>query len=174
MSTRYENYNAGDDSYTYFLGNERGLQTFTPSVAHKITSVKLLLARVGSPGIETVSIRATSGGLPTGNDLCSGTINCAAISESPTSAWYEITLGAGANLAANTKYAIIWTPAAGDNSSNRVHLRADSSSPAYAGGAYVYAGNIDNWAEYTSWDFMFEEWGEAIVAAGRSFGFIIG
>jgi len=72
----YEYYNTGDDSSTNVYNITWYAQTFTPSVAHTITSVKLLLYRTGSPGTVTVSIRATDGsGHPIGSDLCSGTTN---------------------------------------------------------------------------------------------------
>ena len=71
----YEYYNTGDDASGRAYGNEWRAQTFTPSVSFNITSVKLKLFREGNPGTVTVSIRATSGGVPTGSDLCWGTTN---------------------------------------------------------------------------------------------------
>ena len=71
----YEYYSTGDDAAASIYGNTWDTQTFTPSVAHTITSVKLKLYKTGTgPGTITVGIRATDGsGLPTGSDLCSGT-----------------------------------------------------------------------------------------------------
>jgi hypothetical protein len=71
----YEYYNTGDTSVASIYGDIWDAQTFTPSVAHTITSVKLKLYRIGNgPGTITVGIRATDvDGLPTGSDLCSGT-----------------------------------------------------------------------------------------------------
>ncbi|GAI02948.1 unnamed protein product, partial [marine sediment metagenome] len=108
MAELYEYYNTGDTGYWRLnIATERIAQTFTPSIAHKITSVKLKLARTGSPGILTVSIRATNGeGHPTGGDLCSGTTNGNTLPVYPSTEWREITLGAGYNLASDTKYAI--------------------------------------------------------------------
>jgi len=70
----YEYYNTGDDSSQSVYGSNWYAQTFTSSIAHTITSVKLKLYRTGSPGTVTVSIRATDGsGHPILPDLCSGT-----------------------------------------------------------------------------------------------------
>ncbi len=74
MATRFEHYITGDDGAWEFGIINWMAQTFTPSTAHKITSVKLPLYRWGSPGTITVSIKATDGnGHPTGDDLCLGT-----------------------------------------------------------------------------------------------------
>ena len=61
MATRYEYYTTG---YNTFFGSEAQYwlgQTFTPSISHRITSVKVFVFRKGSPGTVTVSIRSTDG-----------------------------------------------------------------------------------------------------------------
>jgi hypothetical protein len=163
MATRYEYYNTNDDDQNSPYGVWWFAQTFTPTTAHKVTSVKLLLCRYGSPGTITVGIRATDGaGKPTGNDLCSGTINGNTLSEYPTNTWYEITLGAGYDLVASTKYAIVVRAPSG-NSSNQLFWRCDVSSPTYAGGSYAGSGDSGStWTLDTGTDFMFEEWGVAV------------
>src|SRR4030042_431478 len=105
MSTLFEYYNTGDDSYGGMFATLFLAQTFTPSVSHIITSVKLKIGRVGvAIGNFNVGITATSGGHPTGGDLCSGSM---AGSDIGTSAdWEEITLGGGYNLSAGTTYRI--------------------------------------------------------------------
>ncbi|MBA7630622.1 hypothetical protein ES703_38146 [subsurface metagenome] len=107
MSTKFEYYDVNDDADKYIYANVWSAQTFTPSTAHKITSVKLLCWREGIPGTVTVSIRATSGGHPTGGDLCSGTTDGNTLPLSSPYEWREITLGAGADLSADTMYAIV-------------------------------------------------------------------
>lgn len=162
MSTLYEYYNTGGDAYIDFSGEVWRAQTFTPATAHKITSVKLQLCRVGLPGIITVSIRATDGaGHPTGEDLCSGTIDGDTL---PTTAeWREITLGAGYNLSADTKYAIVVRAPSGDTS-NYIYLLVDTSSPTYAGGVEEYSTDSGlTWTADTTVDCMFEEWGEPAI-----------
>jgi len=159
----YEYYNTGDDNHCWLYGTTWVAQTFTPSVAHTITSVKLKLFRVGSPGTITVSIRATSGGQPTGSDLCSGITTGDTLTTSALGEWREITLGSGYGLSAGTTYAIVVRATSG-NSSNYVWWRVDSSSPTYGGGMYLLSSNSgSSWISGASYDLMFEEWGNATV-----------
>ena len=169
MSTLYEYYNTGDDGAGNFYGATWWAQTFTPSTAHKITSVKLLLYRAGSPGTITVSIRATDGsGHPTGGDLCSGTTNGNTLPTGSPYEWREITLGAGCDLSAGTKYAIVARATSG-SSSNKVYWRSDSTSPTYAGGNFEYSTNSgSSWTTYTNYDCLFEDWGEPLVTEKTS------
>jgi hypothetical protein len=165
-STLFEYYNTGDDSATLSYDNYWYAQTFTPSQAHTITSVKLLLYRGGSPGTVTVSIKATDGsGHPTGGDLCSGTTNGNTLTTSPTGEWREITLGAGYALADSTKYAIV-VRAIDADISNYFYLRFDNSAATYIGGNYEVSNNSgSSWNKASNYDFMFEEYGDVIVTA---------
>jgi len=171
----YESYNTGDDSNNTMYGSNWYAQTFTPSVAHKIASVKLKLYRSGSPGTVTVSIRATDGnGHPTGSDLCSGTINGNGLTTSTSGAWYEITLGSGYDLSAGTKYAIV-VRAPNGNPSNRLYWRRDRSSPTYAGGCWESStNNGSTWSSSTNRDMMFEEWGNRAPVATPQSGLSVG
>ncbi|MDO8715791.1 MAG: LamG-like jellyroll fold domain-containing protein, partial [Dehalococcoidales bacterium] len=59
----YASYTTGDGNYSGSIyGNTWYGQSFTPSTAHTITSVKVQIFRTGNPGTVTASIRATSGG----------------------------------------------------------------------------------------------------------------
>jgi hypothetical protein len=162
MTTQYEYYNTGDDNYWSIYGAYWKAQTFTVgAAAHSITSVKLKLYRYNSPGLVTVSIRATASGVPTGGDLTSGTIDGNSLALSP-GAWYEITL-TQYSLLANTKYAIVIRAPSG-NSSNHADWRCDGTSPTYSGGSA--ANSTDSgvtWYESTSYDYMFEVWGNPSV-----------
>jgi len=171
----YESYNTGDDSNNNMYGSNWYAQTFTPSVAHKIASVKLKLYRSGSPGTVTVSIRATDGnGHPTGSDLCSSTINGDTLTTSSSGAWYEITLGSGYDLSAGTKYAIVVRSPNG-NWSNRLYWRRDRSSPTYAGGCRESStNNGSTWSSSTTRDMMFEEWGNRAPVATPQSGLSVG
>ena len=156
-----ESYTVGDNTQANPYGNYWWSQTFTPSVAHKILRVRLKLFREGSSGTVTVSIRATDeNGHPTGGDLCSGSMDGSIITTSSPGAWYEIALGAGYNLSASTKYAIIVR-----TSFAYLYWRV-SSSGAYAGGNRE--GSTDggsSWTAYADNDFMFEEWGQSPTAS---------
>ncbi|MBA7585446.1 hypothetical protein ES708_27425 [subsurface metagenome] len=161
--TLYEYYNTGDDNEWHAYGVIWEAQTFTPVVAHKITSVKLYLLRTGSPGPVTVSIRATDGsGHPTGEDLCSGTTNGDTLPDTENGKWREIALGDGYNLEADTKYAIVIRALEGD-SSNRVWWRLDYSDPTYERGCNESSNNSgETWNSFPAYDLMFEEWGQPI------------
>lgn len=170
MAERYEYYITGDDeaapSRSYYLG-----QTFTPVTAHKITSVKLLLYKNGSPGTLTIEIKATNGeGLPTGDALCSGTSNGNTLPDGAPYEWREITLGAGTNLDADTKYAIILNKLGDIN--NQIIWRRDGSDPTYANGEDVYSTDGVEWTPFPAADFMFEDWGVSLIIplAGLSAG----
>jgi hypothetical protein len=173
MSTKYEYYIINDDDYLGIGIAVWGAQTFTPSVAHTITSVKLLLYKYGAEtiGNYSVDIKAVdANGHPTGTWLCTKTMDGSVITNTPT--WYEITFSTGYNLSANTKYAICLS--APNASGAYLFWRADWSSATYAGGCLEYSTNNGvNWTSYTTQDLLFEEWGTAL-AAGRSFGLIIG
>ena len=92
-SNLYEYWNTGEDNAVGFHSNYWFAQTFNATSDHSVTSVKLLLWRVGTIGTVTVSIRATdSGGHPTGTDLTSGTIDGNTLTTTPWGLWYEIAL----------------------------------------------------------------------------------
>jgi hypothetical protein len=168
MATLYEYFNTGDDDFFAVRGSTWIAQTFTPSTAHKITSVKLLLYRLGSPGTITVSIRATDGsGHPTGGDLCSGTTNGNTLPTSSPYEWREVTLGDGYDLAASTKYAIVVRAPSGDTS-NTLRWR-DKMTGGYAGGNTETSSNSgSSWTAQSNYDLMFEDWGESAVTAKTS------
>lgn len=162
----YEYYNTGDDGSATVQGINWYAQTFTPSVAHKITSVKLKLYRTGSPGEITLSIRATSGNHPTGADLCSGTTDGDTLTTDTAGEWREITLGAGYDLVAGTKYAIVVRVLTGDID-NKAHWRWDATSPSYTRGNLELSLNSgSSWTSYTGHDLMFEEYGEKPITIG--------
>lgn len=156
---KYQYYDTGQDADRDAYGVNWEGQTFTPGITHLLGSVKLKLFRVGSPGTITVSIRATSAGKPTGGDLCSGTIDSAVITEDTNGEWYEITLGDGYQVAADTQYAIVVRAPSGDVD-NKLSLLADTSSPTYTGGTHVDSSDSGaDWNTYSGVDLLFEEWG---------------
>lgn len=141
-------------------------QTFTPQTTHDITSVILSLARVGSPGTITVSIRATTLDKPSGADLCSGTTDGDTLPAggypTPAPEEREITFGTNPTLTAGTKYAIVVRASSG-NSSNKVWWSATTSS-VYADGDQCRSGNVGvSWTLYATRELWFEEYGEAPV-----------
>ena len=167
MATLYESYITGDDGNIVPYGVYYRAQMFTPSVAHTITSVKLLLYRLTTPGTLTISIRATDGdGKPTGSDLCSGTTSGDTLPTASPYEWREITLGNGTLLLANIKYAIVAANPDGDGQSEAIYWRTDASSPTYTGGSLVSSSDSGvTWgAPDTTRDMMFYDYGDPPAA----------
>ena len=162
MATLYESYITNDDNAYGVYDVFWRAQTFTPSVDHIITSVKLLLYRVGSPSTITVSIRATSAGKPTGADLASGTTSADTLTTNTAGEWREITFSSGALLLASTMYAICVRCPGGDGSTKYLMMRDDASSATYTDGKEVSSGDSGTtWtAPVDNQDYMFEDWGD--------------
>lgn len=170
MARRFEHYITDDDNTDFMAGNAWVGQTFTPSIPHTITSVKLKLYRIGSPGTLTVGIRATSSGKPTGADLCSGTIDGNGLTTDTAGAWYEITFGAGTSLSVGTMYAIVGRALDGTISTDEVRWRVDRTSSTYSGGTEVYSTNGGSIWYIDTYDNMFEEWGTVPAWTGKISG----
>lgn len=159
--TRFEFYSAADDNHISIPVSvaAAGMQ-FTPSISHRITSVKMKLFREASPGTVTIEIFAVDGsGFPTGSALASGTTNSNTLPATAGAAeWREIDLGAGALLIASTMYVIKLTAPSGDSGNYVRWRRYDSGT--YSGGQLItYNGSWSNGEV----DAMFEEWGYATV-----------
>ncbi len=160
MAVKYEYYNTGDDNDNSVYDNLWEAQTFTPTITHRITSVKLKLYRIGSPGTLTVGIRDTSSDVPIGTDLTTGTTDGDSVTTDGAGEWVEITFTSSYLLIANTMYAIVARATSG-YANNEIHWLAVSGSPTYSGGTDCYSSNSgSSWTKVTNWDDMFEEWGE--------------
>jgi hypothetical protein len=159
MSSKYENSITEDGSALFAYGARWVGQTFTTSVPHTVTSVKLKLYRVGSLDTITVSIRGTSSEVPTGSDLCSVTIAGSTITTNPAGEWYEFTFDAGYMLATGTKYAIVVGVANGSYPDN--YLAAMGTTTGYSGGDFVLSTNSGvSWNPDSTHDLVFEVWGD--------------
>jgi hypothetical protein len=114
-----------------------GGQTFTPAVTGKLTKVDINLFCSGCTGTTpnlTLSVRNTSGGLPTGADLASATIN--GFSNGGVASYFTATFAAPLTLTAGTQYALVIRPVA--NPSPGVYALTRSGTSTL--GADVYAG----------------------------------
>ena len=108
----WEWWDEDEGGYAGVADNFWQAQSFTVgNVGHTISSVKLLLFRVGTPGDLTVSIQnVTVNHKPMGDetfDLTVGTVNCDAITELDTGEWVEVTLIPEISLNTNTEYTIV-------------------------------------------------------------------
>lgn len=125
--------------------------TFTPVADHTIRGVRLCLYG-SSIGTITVSIRATSSGLPTGGDLCSGTLDGTQLNSTDNGMVYDIPFGAGTVLTAGTVYAIVVRAASGT-------LYWRSSAAGYAGGNKCSSTNSGgSWTADATRDLLFAEY----------------
>lgn len=159
-ATLYEYYNTGQDEWVAFYATYWAAQSFTPLVAHKFTKVKLLLYRLGDPGIITAGIRLTdSNGKPTGEDLCTGTTNGNTLPTAAPYEWREITFSTSAFADAGVKYAIV-VRALDGVPLNRGIWRMDWSAPTYPRGNVIKtADSGTSWQLNLTWDLQFEEYG---------------
>jgi hypothetical protein len=150
-----DSYTTGEDASAGFSNTYWLAQTFTASISYSITSVIVKLHKGGgTPSADvTVSIRNTSGGLPYGSDLTSGTTVGSTLPVSPGEE-RTITL-TPYNLVKGTKYAIVVR--GGGTGSYPAYVRDDSSIPAYSGGNVCYAADSGvTWYSATNLDMMFQ------------------
>jgi hypothetical protein len=155
----FEYWNISDPALASCWGDFWQGQTFTPRAAHTVESVKLRMYRVGSPGTVTVSIKATDvDGHPTGGDLASGTTDGDMLPVEYSGEWREVSLGAGAALDADAKYAIVVRALGGDQN-DYVRCRWSGPGP-YPRGAHEFSSDAGaTWETDGGRDLMFEEWG---------------
>ncbi len=118
-----------------------GGQTFTPSVNGLLTAADINLFCSGCTGTTpnlTVSLRATSGGLPTGADLATGTIT--GFGNGGVASFFNVTFSPQVALTAGTMYALVIRPVTNPSPGTYALTRSGTStagSDAYAGGTRV-------------------------------------
>jgi hypothetical protein len=159
------------DSFTTFDGTGISVthgvnwhaQTFVTGSAYTITDVALNCWKFGSPGNITVSIRKTTGGKPSGGDLCSATVADSEISTLPSLAYYIFTFASSYALDDVTKYAIVWRAPNG-NAANYFTPFGDGAAGYADGGTFTSADSGSSWgSEGTSADANFRTYGETPV-----------
>ncbi len=169
MATLYESYIINDDTrFAFYATIGWNAQTFTSSVSHIISSVKLrLLREAGATGTVTISIQGVDGsGDPDSTDLCSGTLAVSGITTSSAGAFYEITFSTTALIVAGTVYAIV-AKSSTDDTNNPVYWRFDTTGATYTGGSRFRTDDQGaTWASQSGDDFMFEEWGDPQGSSG--------
>ena len=160
---RYANYTTAiNESYSSQYALNWSAQTFNYSYSYTATSLRLKLAHQGSPGIVTASIRATnSTGFPTGDDLCSGTINATETTSYIGGDWYTIDID-DYQLTENTTYAIVVRSTGADNS-NWSLWRHDFNGVYAGGNEYDSTTNGASWTSITTSDQLFEVWGTPVM-----------
>ncbi len=156
----------GDNANSVTHGNNWFAQTFTPLAGHVIRTLELKLSKTGSPtGLVYVSIRNTSGDLPTGSDLLTVTMPIEEVSSTATFYKFGIPQGEELALASGVKYAIVIHIVGGD-SSNCINWRRTTTAGSYTRGAFCKStdGGV-SWTGGTSGfpDNMFANYGESGV-----------
>ncbi|HSC11363.1 MAG TPA: carboxypeptidase regulatory-like domain-containing protein, partial [Rhodanobacteraceae bacterium] len=126
-----------------------GGQTFTPSASGKLTQADINLfcsSCTGTTPNLTLSLRATSAGLPTGADLASGTITGFS---SGSSGYYSVVFASGPTLNAGTQYALVIRPVSNPSAGTYALTRSGTQTQ----GADVYAGGarVSSTTSGTSW-----------------------
>jgi uncharacterized repeat protein (TIGR01451 family) len=121
-------------------------QTFTAGVSGSLSRIDLNLFCVfcsAAPPPMIVSVRATSGGLPTGADLASTTLTIT--DWSGTQAWYSANFSAPTTVTARTQYAIVIRTSTAYSSGNIAFsdsaVSSTSGNDVYAGGTLDFSLN---------------------------------
>jgi hypothetical protein len=149
------------DNQTNIYGANWASQTFTTdnATAKTVTSVTLLIDRVGSPGYITVSLRDTAGGVPTGQDIAAGSILGDNISTTAT--WYSVPMVAEKPLNINTQYAIVVRATSADGTSY-IQWKFVNAGGFADGNGITSVNSGVAWTAKT-WDYNFEVWGNSCI-----------
>lgn len=136
-------------------------QTFIPTVTGQVTRIDLNLFCSGCTGTTpnlTVSLRATTGGLPTGTDLAVATIPGFS---SGAGGYYSATFASPTTLTAGTKYAVIIRAVANPSAGIYAYLCSCTSpdSNPYLNGSRVSSSNSGS------------SWSADATSGGRDLGF---
>jgi hypothetical protein len=162
-ATAWESYTTGDNAAVQVYGVNWYGQTFTITPeSHSAVDVRFLAYRVGTPSTVTVSIRACGDdGLPSGDDLTSGTIDGDTVSNDTAGSWYGVTLTETSLIYGET-YAICIRAEAGD-SSNYFAIRENSNGTYTGGKAITSSSGGITWSADTGKDIMFQINGNALL-----------
>lgn len=148
-------YTTGSDNNAALYTSTWEGQTFTAETTGTVKKVWLKLVRTGTPNASyTCAIRATTAGVPSGANMCSGNIMANYVST--TADWYEFDMGAGTPLTSGTVYAVILY-STGGSAGNLLSWSLDATSPAYTGGQR--ASSTDSgatWSADATRDFQFQ------------------
>ena len=156
-----EELKTGEDTDAGISDTQWKSQTFTvgtvgEAIDFNITNIKIKAYRFGSPGTCTVSIKATSGGEPSGDDLSTGTFDGDSITTSSSGEWIDVSMS-DYTLENGVTYAIVIRSS--ESVPTVVNWLCDTDE-GYAGGTgYQSADSGDSWASL-SLDFLFEVDGE--------------
>jgi hypothetical protein len=163
-----QSYTGGTGTGTSFTATSWNGQTFIPASTGTLVKadVQLFCANgvnscTGTTPNITVSIRNTSGGLPTGADLATATIPGFS---SGAGVFYTATFGAPAMLTAGTQYALILRPVSNPSVGNYFWIRAQPGT--YANGQRVLSTDSGSiWTTDSTRDYNFRTYMQTGFAA---------
>lgn len=165
-ASEQQSFTTGDDDALSISGSTWIGQTFTTSEVYKIDDVRIKAYREGSPGTLTISIRATSGGLPTGDDLTSGNIDANTFTTNTAGSWYTIDV-TDTLLDSSTVYAIVCR-APGGSAGNLVKWRRDNEAGYADGQAATSVNSGESWSAISTVDMMFKVYGYTLVSVSAT------
>jgi len=140
---------------TNWIGN-----AFTPSTTQTVTGLGVYVYSIaGAQTTSYLALYATSGGLPTGNALASGSFTAVA------SQWNTVVLNTSVTLTGGTTYAIVGTEPAGTASIYWVWANA-AGSPAYVSSA----NGGSSWAQGSTDECAWETLTGSGISASLSIG----
>lgn len=157
----FENNDGGaqNDAQGCYGANWLG-SAFTASSSHNVTSTKVRIYRVGSPGNLTLSIRASTGTIPTGSDLAtSDAVDGNGLGTSLPGAMTAFTFSTPYTLTGSTEYWLILRATSG-NISNRVDWVKNTNT-----GTGETATSSDSGASWTAFETkvsLYENYGDHI------------
>jgi len=155
---------AGTTTGTGFSTASWGGQTFIPAVTGQLVQVDVQLFCSGCTGTTpnlTLSVRSTSGGLPTGGDLATATLPGFS---SGAGIYYSVIFGSPATLTSGTQYALILRPVANPSVGGYFWIRSSPST--YANGQRVIStDNGVTWTADSTRDFNFKAYMQTGYAA---------
>lgn len=147
-------------------------QTFIPANSFALTGVALCLRRSATwSGSEnfTVSVFATSAGLPDGVALGSKSVLGVSVSGSGLTPGYPVQFqfDTPIDVVAGTTYALTMSHASVSGGMVSVY----NSSGGYANGNYIYSTNSGgSWSAQLGWDFWFELWDNDVAELSNNVG----
>src|SRR4051794_26944663 len=159
---------AGTTTGTSFSTTSWGGQTFIPAVTGQLVQVDIQLFCSGCTGTTpnlTLSIRNTSGGLPTGADLATATLPGFA---NGAGTYYTVNFGSPPTLTSGTQYALILRPVANPSVGGYFWIRSSPST--YANGQRVIStDNGATWTADSTRDFNFKAYMQTGFKASGDF-----
>jgi len=166
-SFKYEHFDRAGDFPVLYDHSGWGGQSFTTTASYHIKTIGLKLYRSGSPGIVTISIRATnpSTGKPTGSNLSVGTTNGNTLTTSTVGEWRNISMS-WYLWSSSIKYAIIVSIST--VSPDEIGWQSNKTSgisPDYAGGNPLYYPYGSSWVVLSGYDKLFRVYGDGCNAS---------